>query len=231
MKTYIGNLIILFMLIPFTATSALTNNQFNPDNNTNTIEEKTEGDYKKLEDLKKELKEQRKLIEEQRLEEIKAKELEKQQNSESNLNDKKDENTSEKIKVEENKLKVEKKEEVPTLIVRLRGKHSSKYLCYYNFTKNKENEEKVLAKEVITSYEKLLKKPSLKVRPGEIINFEFSEKPKNIETYIWDEKDTTIKIKKGCIKVPNLDKKIVVAVDGFYKDGYIRYAVVLDIRK
>lgn len=172
-----------------------------------------------------------KLIEQQRLEEIKAKELEKQQNIETDINNKKDENNKEEVKVPENKSKIEKKEDIPSLIVRLRGKHSSKYLCYYNFVKNKDNEEKILSKEIVTSYEKLLKKPALKVRPGEIINFEFSEKPKTIKTYIWDEEMKKIKIKKGCIKVPNLDKKIVIAIDGTYKDGYIRYAIVLDIRK
>lgn len=228
MKAYIGMLILLFMFMPFTSSSALVNTNMNPENNT---EEKTEGQYKKLEDLKKELKEQRKIIEQQRLEEIRAKELEKQQNIETDLNNKKDGDNKEEVKTPEDKPKVEKKEEIPSLIVRLRGKHSSKYLCYYNFIKNKDNEEKILSKEIITNYENLLKKPALKVRPGEVINFEFSEKPKNIKTYIWDEEMNKIKIKKGCIKVPNLDKKIVIAIDGNYKDGYIRYAIVLDIRK
>jgi ribosomal 50S subunit-recycling heat shock protein len=213
---------LLFILIPFTSTSALVNTSINPENN---IEKKNEGQYKKLEDLKRELKEQRKLIEQQRLEEIKAKELEKQHNIETDINNKKDENNKDQGKCSEYKPKIEKKEDIPSLIVRLRGKHSSKYLCYYNFVKNKDNEEKILAKGIITSYQKLLKKPALKVRPGEIINFEFSEKPKAIKTYIWDEEMNKIKIKKGCIKVPDLDKKIVIAIDGYYKDGYIRYAL------
>lgn len=228
MKVYVITFLILFIIIPYNVTSAL----INPNNDTNNIsEEESQEKYRKLEDLKKELKEHRKLIEQQRLEEIKAKQLEKQQNLEKDLNNNTSKNTEE-VKVKEDNLKpIKTEDEVPKLIVRLRGKHSSKYLCYYNFTKNKDNKEKILAKEIITSYEKILKKPALKVRPGETINFEFSEEPKYIKTYIWDDESSKIKIKKGCIKVPDIDKKIVVAVDGIYKDGYIRYAIVLDIRK
>ena len=35
---------------------------------------------------------------------------------------------------------------------------------------------------------------------------------------------------RGTIKVPQLDKKIVVGVEGTYKNGKILYAVVLDVR-
>lgn len=230
-KKHILIVLIIFMYIPFIKSYALINPSINNEINENE-EDDNKVQYKKLEDLKKELKEQRKAIEQQRLEEIKAKELEKSQNLKINSNDSKKTNDNSQTKIEVGKPKVEKKDdEIPTLIVRLRGKHSSKYLCYYNFKQMKDNEEKILAKEILTDYEKLLKKPALKVRPGEIINFEFSEKPKYIKTYIWNHKSSKLKIKKGCIKVPDLDEKIVVAVDGVYKNGYIRYAIVLDIRK
>ena len=75
-----------------------------------------------------------------------------------------------------------------------------------------------------------MKKPSLKVRAGEVINFEFSEKPIKVRAYIWDDEIKELEMKRGTIKVPQLDKKIVVGVEGTYKNGKILYAVVLDVR-
>ena len=121
-------------------------------------------------------------------------------------------------------------ESIPKLIVRLRGKHSTKYLCSYNFTITNENTESELAGSNYDDYKVLLKKSSLKVRPGELINFEFSEKPKKIRAYIWDDEITELKMTRGSIRVPNYDKKIVVGIEGTYKNGKILYAVVLDIR-
>ena len=40
-----------------------------------------------------------------------------------------------------------------------------------------------------------------------------------------------IKVKRGCIEVPNIDKKIVVIIQGNFSNGYIKYGIVLDIRK
>ena len=77
---------------------------------------------------------------------------------------------------------------------------------------------------------KLLKKTSLKVRAGEVINFEFSEQPLKVRAYIWGDEIKELDMKRGTIKVPQLDKKIVVGVEGQYKNGSILYAVVLDIR-
>ena len=76
----------------------------------------------------------------------------------------------------------------------------------------------------------LLKKPSLKVRPGEMINFEFSEPPKKIRAFIWNDEITELNMTRGSIKVPDYDKKLVVGIEGTYKNGKILYAVVLDIR-
>ena len=75
-----------------------------------------------------------------------------------------------------------------------------------------------------------MKKNSLKVRGGEVINFEFSENPTKIRAYLWDDEIKELEINRGTIKVPQLDKKIVVGVEGTYKNGKILYAVVLDIR-
>ena len=79
-------------------------------------------------------------------------------------------------------------------------------------------------------YKVLLKKPSLKVRPGEMINFEFSEPPKKIRAFIWNDEITELNMTRGSIKVPDYDKKLVVGIEGTYKNGKILYAVVLDIR-
>ena len=79
-----------------------------------------------------------------------------------------------------------------------------------------------------------MKKPSLKVRPGEVINFEFVPNCKSLNAYIWDEENDLlkeIKVKRGCIEVPNIDKKIVVIIQGNFSNGYIKYGIVLDIRK
>ena len=82
--------------------------------------------------------------------------------------------------------KNKEKEVIPSLIVRLRGKHSTKYLCSYSFTEVENNSEKIIAKDIITDYEKLLKKSSLKVRANENINFQFSTDPKEITVSIWN---------------------------------------------
>lgn len=180
--------------------------------------------YKKLEDLKKELREERKQIDQQRLEEIRKKEEEKRQKmGETNLDD------SNKNNNEENKVDKEK-ELIPSLIVRLRGKHSAKYLCSYHFIVEDDNAEVELSKNKIEDYKVLLKKPSLKVRADEVINFEFSEKPKKVRAYIWGDEVIELEMKRGSIKVPNLDKKIVIGIEGTYKNGQILYAIVLDIR-
>ena len=185
--------------------------------------------YKKLEDLKKELREERKQIDQQRLEEIRKKEEEKKEKmGESDLENINKKNDKE-SKVDEKKNDKEK-ELIPSLIVRLRGKHSTKYLCSYYFVIENDNAESELSKSNIDDYKVLLKKPSLKVRAGEVINFEFSEKPKSIKAYIWGDEVEELEIKRGTIKVPNLDKKIVIGVEGTYKNGKILYAVVLDIR-
>lgn len=180
--------------------------------------------YKKLEDLKKELREERKQIDQQRLEEIRKKEEEKRQKmGETNLDD------SNKNNNEENKVDKEK-ELIPALIVRLRGKHSAKYLCSYHFIVEDDNAEIELSRNKIDDYKVLLKKPSLKVRADEVINFEFSEKPKKVRAYIWGDEVIELEMKRGSIKVPNLDKKIVIGIEGTYKNGQILYAIVLDIR-
>lgn len=70
----------------------------------------------------------------------------------------------------------------------------------------------------------------MKVRSGEVINFEFSEKPIKVRAYIWDDEVKELEMKRGTIKVPQLDKKIVVGVEGTYKNGKILYAIVLDVR-
>ncbi len=119
---------------------------------------------------------------------------------------------------------------IPSLIVRLRGKHSTKYLCSYHFILNSDNSESELDKTIYDDYKILLKKNSLKVRGGEVINFEFNENPTKIRAYIWDDEIKELEINRGTIKVPQLDKKIVVGVEGTYKNGKILYAVVLDIR-
>ena len=116
------------------------------------------------------------------------------------------------------------------MIVRLRGKHSAKYLCSYHFVIKDDNTESELDKTNFDDYQILLKKPSLKVRAGEVINFEFSEKPIKVRAYIWGDEIKELQMKRGTIKVPQLDEKIVVGVEGTYKNGKILYAVVLDVR-
>ena len=183
--------------------------------------------YKTLEELKKELKEERRQIDQQRLEEISKKEQEKREElGDTENSEKKDEN--EKKKNQEKKSK--ESEYIPSLIVRLRGKHSAKYLCSYHFVIENDNTESELDKTNFDDYHLLLKKPSLKVRSGEVINFEFSEKPIKVRAYIWDDEVKELEMKRGTIKVPQLDKKIVVGVEGTYKNGKILYAIVLDVR-
>ena len=41
----------------------------------------------------------------------------------------------------------------------------------------------------------------------------------------------SIKVKRGCITVPDIDGKAVILIEGTYNNGYIKYAIVLDIRK
>ena len=164
--------------------------------------------YPKLDDLMKELKDKRKQIEQQRLEEIKAKKLEQgeliDESAEEGKDDKKD--------TEKNK----EKEVIPSLIVRLRGKHSTKYLCSYSFTEIENNSEKIIAKDIITDYEKLLKKSSLKVRANENINFQFSTNPKEITVSIWNLDNKPLTVKRGCIKVPDLEGKYVYLLFIFF---------------
>lgn len=180
--------------------------------------------YPKLDDSMKELKEKRRIIDQQRLEEIKAKKLEKEgkeENTElpesSSDSNKKSEDNNESI--------------IPSLIVRLRGKHSSKYLCSYKFIETENDCERELEKILITDYKSLLKRNSLKVRTGENINFEFNKEPKKMVAYIWGEDNKEISLKRGCMKVPDMEGKYVIAIEATYKNGSIKYAIVLDIRK
>lgn len=185
-----------------------------------------EQNYRRLDDLKKELKEERKVIDQQRLEQIKLKELEKNKNK-----NKTEDETIPDAEPKKNKtIKENQNEIIPSLIVRLRGKHSTKYLCEYSFTEKTDNTENSISKIIIEDYDVLLKKASLKVRPGETINFEFSKKPKKLTAYIYGDEGNEISLKKGCIKVPSIDKKIILIIEGKYDNGYIKYAVVLDIR-
>lgn len=198
-----------------------------------TIEEKS---YRTLDELKEELREERKKIDEQRLEEIKMKQLEREEQAKEKAKEEGGEITEDKkTKDQQPEKSSEKKENkqdenIPSLIVRLRGKHSAKYLCSYNFIVEKDNVEAALEKNNIDNYEVLLKKQSLKVRVGEVINFEFSEEPEKMIAYIWGEEVKEIPIKRGTIKVPDVDQKIVVGIEGQYKNGKILYAVVLDVR-
>lgn len=183
--------------------------------------------YRSIDELLKELKEERKLINQQKLDEINQKKLEKQ-NQDGEIP--KETPTPEATKPK----KDSENEYIPKLIVRLRGKHSPKYLCAYELLITDDTKEIELSKETISNYSLLMRKPSLKVRPGEIINFEFVPNCKTLNAYIWDEeKDSLkeIKVKRGCIEVPNLDKKIVVIIQGNFSNGYIKYGIVLDIRK
>ena len=176
--------------------------------------ENSEGEpYRRLEDVKKELKEERHKVDQQRLDDIRKKEEEKKANEIEN-GENMPEKTTEEKKQNDNK---KENESIPKLIVRLRGKHS---------TKSNENTESELACSNYDDYKVLLKKSSLKVRPGELINFEFSEKPKKIRAYIWDDEITELEMTRGSIRVPNYDKKIVVGIEGTYKNGKILYAVV-----
>ena len=214
--------LILSMLISLNYNMAYSE----PKENTKQNEEIESQPYKTLEDLKKELKEERRQIDQQRLEEIRKREQEKREELGEPENT--DKNDNEKKKSEEKKNK--ENEYIPSLIVRLRGKHSTKYLCSYHFVIENDNTESELDKTNFDDYNQLLKKPSLKVRAGEVVNFEFSEKPIKVRAYIWDDEIKELKMNRGTIKVPQLDKKIVVGVEGTYKNGKILYAVVLDVR-
>lgn len=215
--------LILTMLITLNFNMAYAE----PNENVEQNEERENEPYKTLEELKKELKEERRQIDQQRLEEIRKKEQEKrEQLGETENLEKNDGN--EKKKSEEKKSK--ESEYIPSLIVRLRGKHSAKYLCSYHFVIEDDNAESELDKTNFDDYQILLKKPSLKVRAGEVINFEFSEKPIKVRAYIWGDEIKELQMKRGTIKVPQLDEKIVVGVEGTYKNGKILYAVVLDVR-
>lgn len=222
-KIFLFNLILTILL-------ALNSNLVYSEPNESKegeFQENGEGEpYRKLEDVKKELKEERHRIDQQRLDDIRKKEEEKKANEIEN-GENIPEKTTEEKKTQENK---KENELIPKLIVRLRGKHSTKYLCSYNFTITNENTESELASNNYDDYTVLLKKSSLKVRPGELINFEFSEKPKNIRAFIWGDEITELEMTRGSIRVPNYDKKIVVGIEGTYKNGKILYAVVLDIR-
>ena len=219
---FIFNL-ILIMLITLNCNMAYAE----PNEGVEQNEEMKHEPYKTLEELKKELKEERRQIDQQRLEEIRKKEEEKKEELGKTKNEEKnDENENKK---NENK-KSKENEYIPSLIVRLRGKHSAKYLCSYHFIIEDDNTESELNKTNFDDYEVLLKKPSLKVRVGEVINFEFSEKPIKVRAYIWGDEIKELEMKRGTIKVPQLDKKIVVGVEGTYKNGKILYAVVLDVR-
>ena len=214
--------LILSMLISLNYNMAYSE----PKENTKQNEEIESQPYKTLEELKKELKEERRQIDQQRLEEIRKREQEKREELGEPENT--DKNDNEKKKSEEKKNK--DNEYIPSLIVRLRGKHSTKYLCSYHFVIENDNTESELDKTNFDDYNQLLKKPSLKVRAGEVVNFEFSEKPIKVRAYIWDDEIKELKMNRGTIKVPQLDKKIVVGVEGTYKNGKILYAVVLDVR-
>lgn len=215
--------LILTMLITLNFNMAYAE----PNENVEQNEERENEPYKTLEELKKELKEERRQIDQQRLEEIRKKEQEKkEQLGETENLEKNDGN--EKKKSEEKKSK--ESEYIPSLIVRLRGKHSAKYLCSYHFVIKDDNTESELDKTNFDDYQILLKKPSLKVRAGEVINFEFSEKPIKVRAYILGDEIKELQMKRGTIKVPQLDEKIVVGVEGTYKNGKILYAVVLDVR-
>ncbi|SCK04370.1 Uncharacterised protein [uncultured Clostridium sp.] len=183
--------------------------------------------YRSIDELLKELKEERKLINQQKLDEINQKKLEKQNQ---------DGGVSEETPVPETPKpkKDSENEYIPKLIVRLRGKHSPKYLCSYELLITDDTKEIELSKDIISNYSLLMKKPSLKVRPGEVINFEFVPNCKSLNAYIWEEENDSlkeIKAKRGCIEVPNIDKKIVVIIQGNFSNGYIKYGIVLDIRK
>lgn len=215
--------LILTMLITLNFNMAYAE----PNENVEQNEERENEPYKTLEELKKELKEERRQIDQQRLEEIRKKEQEKREQLGENENLEKNDG-NEKKKSEEKKSK--ESEYIPSLIVRLRGKHSAKYLCSYHFVIKDNNTESELDKTNFDDYQILLKKPSLKVRAGEVINFEFSEKPIKVRAYIWGDEIKELQMKRGTIKVPQLDEKIVVGVEGTYKNGKILYAVVLDVR-
>ena len=213
--------LILIMLITLNFNMAYAE----PSDITGESEEIKNEPYKTLEELKKELREERKQIDQQRLEEIRKKEQEKKEALGETENLEKNDETK---KSESKKSK--ESEYIPALIVRLRGKHSTKYLCSYHFVISEDNTESELNKTNFDDYQVLLKKSSLKVRAGEVINFEFSEKPIKVRAYIWDDEIKELEMKRGTIKVPQLDKKIVVGVEGTYKNGKILYAVVLDVR-
>ncbi|MDO5780798.1 MAG: hypothetical protein Q4Q02_09785 [Clostridium sp.] len=217
--------LILVMLISLNCNMAYAEPDESAEQN-----EKTENEpYKTLEELKRELKEERRQIDQQRLEEIRKKEQEKREELGESENPGK-ENSEKNDANEKKKSESKENEYIPSLIVRLRGKHSTKYLCSYHFIIEDGNTESELDKTNFDDYQILLKKPSLKVRAGEVINFEFSEKPIKVKAYIWDDEIKELEMKRGTIKVPQLDKKIVVGVEGTYKNGKILYAIVLDIR-
>lgn len=193
------------------------------DPNEDTV---TEQQPRKIDEVLKELKEERKAIEQQKLLELEQKKLEKENELKKNGNtiiEDAPKESTEKSKVNENY-------EIPKLIVRLRGKHSTKYLCEYTLLINNDDIEKELHKEIITDYNVLYKKPSLKVRPGESINFEFQPNSKDIKAYLYNESFSEIKVKRGTIIVPQVDEKIVVLIDGKFENGIMRYAIVLDVR-
>ena len=54
---------------------------------------------------------------------------------------------------------------------------------------------------------------------------------KQITVAIWNLEKKALTVKRGCIKVPDLEGKYVLIVKGNYKNGFVKYAVVLDIRK
>ena len=152
--------LILIMLITLNCNMAYAEPNENPEQN----EEIENEPYKTLEELKKELKEERRQIDQQRLEEIRKKEQEKREELGETENVEKND---EKAKKKSEAKKSKENEYIPSLIVRLRGKHSAKYLCSYHFVIENDNTESELDKTNFDDYQILLKKPSLKVRAGD----------------------------------------------------------------
>ena len=219
--------LILIILINFLSLKAYAIDHTFKDKETDEIQEKDES-RKTLNELLKELREERKIIEEKRLEEIRMKELQKALEFEEGIEeDGNEENNKEKTNIEENN---DKDFNVPELIVRLRGKHSLKYLCEYDFLVETDFGNKQLTKKNINDYSSLLDKVSLKVRAGEYINFEFEGEVKEIKVY-YAKDGNEINMKRNSILVPDLEERIVLIIEGIYKNGYIKYAVLLDIRK
>lgn len=213
------------LIIPSLSAGATIKDDDDKAQDKTKIEEKMEEKMKK-DDKKEDNKDKKEEKKEDKKDDIKEKKEDKKEDIKENKEEKKED-----IKEHKEEKKEDKKEEsnknLPKLKCSLKNNETKNILYKYEWKSDKDNSKE--QKEIMKEAELNKKLTPTKVKAGDIIDLNFSEKPSKIEAEAVGKDKAKVKISDKKMEVPKCKGPHIVNIHCTYKDGSTHHAIMLEI--